>query len=469
MVPKLIKSLMTLAVMGIPVWVVVVGVLRSSSDTGSIVVLVDGPGVTVWIDGRPQLPAAQARQVGPVEVAAGEHRVRVEAGGVVMLDRRVTVEPYEQALVQAPQRPLPHRSAAAAAATTQIVSAEEAGLVAGVAAARMSLQAHAAVTAVASADHGRSLVTVSSDGILAVWNAESGRILRSFPAHMGKVSGLIVLPDGRRAVTAGDEMQLCLWNLETGQRLRAITNRAGGLSLCLAASRDGRSVALGSAGGLIQVFDMKTGRETHRRQLRPSVPGCLAFAPNAQTLLVGQVGTPGNDHPVLVWNLAENRDRAPLVGHKEPVWGVTFLPDGRHALSGGGDRTLRLWDVPTAAEQKRFEHHPGVVSSLALSPDGRFALTGTGHLWANGWVAAKVYGLQIWDLEQGRSVGRCETPGPVDCVAFSADGRRVVAGGEDRRLRSWDLSSLAAAPGGRMLHPPVLTHASPEALPDPAS
>ncbi len=67
-------------------------------------------------------------------------------------------------------------------------------------------------------------------------------------------------------------------------------------------------------------------------------------------------------------------------GDLEGIGSVAFSPDGRHALSGGGDGTLRLWDIATdeTGEMIRtFEGHTDWVFSVAFSPDGQNALSGS--------------------------------------------------------------------------------------------
>jgi WD40 repeat protein len=100
---------------------------------------------------------------------------------------------------------------------------------------------------------------------------------------------------------------------------------------------------------------------------------------------------------------------------------------------------MRLWDIANARELRRFDNHPGAVLCVAVSPDGARALTGTGHRWADAWKPADSYGVQLWDLEKGTILGRFETHEPIHSVAFSTDGRRAAAGGEDGVVHSWDL------------------------------
>lgn len=462
--PRLLKSALTLGLMGVPVWVAIVGAFSSGgADPATLVVRVGGGGgTTVWVDG--ERFEARSAEVGPVPVSAGSHRVRVMAGGFPVFDRTVALEPNVRVVVDA--RPRDQAQAVVDEGPGDDdgigdgghVVRTEGGTLAEGPAAGLALDAHrTAVTAVASACQGRALVTVGGDGMLSVWDPATGRLSRSFAAHQGRAVGLVVLGDGRRALSAGHDGRLRLWDLETSACLLDLATRSDQLPACLAVTPDGRTAALGGEGGRVQVFDLATGRETRRRELTHSVPGGLGLSPDGRRLLVGQVGAPETDQPVLVWDLEANRDLAPLVGHRRHVRGVAFLPDGHRALTGGADQTLRLWDVDSGRELKRFEGHPGVVSGLAVSADGRFALAGTGHVWANGWVAAETYGAQVWDLERGRPVGRFATPGPIGCVAFSADGRQVITGGDDRKVRAWDLAT----------GPRVAGHLATQSLADP--
>ena len=169
--------------------------------------------------------------------------------------------------------------------------------------------------------------------------------------------------------------------------------------------------------------------------------GGLALSPDGRTLLVGLVASPQFKNAILVYDLAADKVVRGLIGHTAPVWGLCYLPDGRHAVSVGGDRTLRLWDVIAGEERKRFPGQSGVGRCVAVSPDGRYAVPGTGYRWSfeGGWKDAPSYGVTVWDLQEGRLVGLHSTHGPVSCLALSSDGRRAIAGGEDALLHAFDL------------------------------
>ncbi len=67
--------------------------------------------------------------------------------------------------------------------------------------------------------------------------------------------------------------------------------------------------------------------------------------------------------------------------------------------------------------------HPVALGALAFSPDGRRLATGGGR-------ADNYYGLvRVWDLDAGRLQAELAGQAPVDLLAFSDDGARVLFGG----------------------------------------
>jgi WD40 repeat protein/beta-lactamase regulating signal transducer with metallopeptidase domain len=154
-------------------------------------------------------------------------------------------------------------------------------------------------------------------------------------------------------------------------------------------------------------------------------------------------------------------------GHGLAVSSVAWSPDGKLALSGSYDTTVRLWDVATGKEIRRFQGHDAKVQSVAFSPDGRYGLSG-------GYDSNVI----LWELASGKELRRFhpqwppELPGVNDfrnrikSVAFSPDGHRIAAGGENGRIGIWEtqtgkepvnlqlgtgVQSVAFSPDGKLL------------------
>jgi RNA polymerase sigma factor (sigma-70 family) len=122
-----------------------------------------------------------------------------------------------------------------------------------------------------------------------------------------------------------------------------------------------------------------------------------------------------------------------LEGHKVGVAFATFIDGGKTVITADHAGEVHLTDAVTGKHKRSFKVLGGSCSVAALSPDGRSLAVG-------GWKKFAIY-----DLETGREtwttswkaaqVGRCWG------VAFTLDGKRVIAGSDDPCLRVWEVTS----------------------------
>jgi WD40 repeat protein len=78
-----------------------------------------------------------------------------------------------------------------------------------------------------------------------VWEAESGRLLRSLEGHTGWVNAVAVSPDGRFIVSGSDDRTVKVWELESGRLLRSLEGHTDRVR-AVAVSPDGRFIVSGS-------------------------------------------------------------------------------------------------------------------------------------------------------------------------------------------------------------------------------
>ena len=158
----------------------------------------------------------------------------------------------------------------------------------------------------------------------------------------------------------------------------------------------------------------------------------VAFSPDGQ-----QIASASWDRTVRLWDAKSGSPIHSLEGHTNPVGALAFTPDGTRLASWGNDGTIRFWDTQTGQEaEPRLLHHGmdqrDSVYSLVISPDRkRIGAVTTG-------------GVRFWDLTTGAEAATLRLPIPgVRVVAFSPDGSRLAAGGDDPKVVVVDAASGA--------------------------
>ena len=143
----------------------------------------------------------------------------------------------------------------------------------------------------------------------------------------------------------------------------------------------------------------------------------MAVSPDGKIVAAG-AGMWDQPGEIGVWDLAT---RKPLQHFAEDlgVASVALSPNGKLLASGGWTGHVRVCDW--AAGKELFDFPVAGVARVAFSPDGQLLATAT-----EGKTA------QLWDVVQGKLLADLE--GDLlrfQCVTFSPDGKRVLAGGGD--------------------------------------
>jgi WD40 repeat protein len=102
---------------------------------------------------------------------------------------------------------------------------------------------------------GRHLVTGGDEHTVKVWDAGTGREIRTLRGHSGDVYCVAVSPDGRWLASAGEDTTVKLWDATGGELLHTLRGHTGLVS-SLAFSPDGRHLVSGSRDRTVKVWDL---------------------------------------------------------------------------------------------------------------------------------------------------------------------------------------------------------------------
>jgi WD40 repeat protein len=288
------------------------------------------------------------------------------------------------------------------------------------------------VMSVAFSPDGKKLVSCGDDGIIATWDATSGKAVE-FLKQSSAVSAASYSADGRHlAAVRGKDVSL--YEMPEGYE-RVI--RGDVLEpTAVALSPDGKRLATGDARGALRLWDVATREEVRKWRFRDATSmRAVAFSPDGKLLACargnGQGNLPG-EAPVHLLDVETGKEVRAFSGHRECVHALAFSPDGKTLASSGGDifhkdlLSVRLWDVATGEQVWVEKEHAGMI---AFSPDGKTLAEGFGG--AVRFLRASD-GHVLLAVDAHRS--------PISAVSFSPDGTRLATSSHDNTIRLWNVA-----------------------------
>jgi WD40 repeat protein len=314
----------------------------------------------------------------------------------------------------------------------------------------------APVLAASFSRSGRSFITACGDGTAVVWRTTDGAPLAKFghgssDPQLRAVNDARLSPNGRIAATAGQDGTVKLWDVRTGSLRRVLKHH--GAVLGVRFSRNGKLLVSASADRTAAVWRVSDGARLQTLTGHEDAVVAARFSPNGK-----RVATASLDGTAGIWNVADGELEHPRVGHSDDVTSVAFSPDGSLLATASLDRDVRVWSVQTGRQVALLQVHQGVVSDVAFSADGRWLAT-AGPGAAGVWETRR---RGTWDtfptyLLRGPGPAR-----PINDIAFSPRGWRILFGSRDGSVRLYDcklcgtirqLKPIAEARLRQVVHP----------------
>lgn len=314
----------------------------------------------------------------------------------------------------------------------------------------------AVVTAVAVSPDGAVVQVgrVGEQDNAALYRCSLERIIAS---HDGAVTSIAFTPDGNQLVSGGDDKLVRRWNVADGAEVMQYTGSEDAVT-CVEVTRDGQRVLAGGLDKTVRIWplvppaaDAQPAGEASAKGPPSSITFTTPIRGLTSTSDSARIAVCGDDGVVRVVDLNTGGQLERFGGGEQPALAVTFAPDNRTLVSGGGDNLGHAW---TMSLVRAIAVEEGVVHDLALANNGAQAVT------------AGKGGLNQWNLADGNllrsftatmpgmatttqaganpaepTATEAAAPAEYLTVAVRGDNQQVAACDADMQLSLWNLAN----------------------------
>lgn len=229
----------------------------------------------------------------------------------------------------------------------------------------------AAAWTISAQESGTLVARGGSGPNVEIWDASDLTMIRELEVPPTGTSAVKFSPSGRQLAVAPRRAPIRIYRDNAWETPALELPATEANVVAMAYADDDRFLAIARDDKTVEIFEPFGEVLRHSSVVLQDAPSAVAFCRAGNQLAIGTA-----NGEIQFWDLQGHRIRQVIRGHSGQINSLASFPESDTLASGGRDRTLKLWDVGSGELITPLVGHFRQVFAIAVAPDGRTIVSG---------------------------------------------------------------------------------------------
>lgn len=269
------------------------------------------------------------------------------------------------------------------------------------------------------------LCSASQDGVISVWDVNTGHRLHVLKKHKRQVSCCQATKDGRLLLSTSWDYTAKLWNLSDGTMAGEFTGHNHPFN-CVALDVLEKHAALGSWKGKILIWNILENKKVDIYKGHEGSIRALAYSPSGRHLASATVSG-----QIILWSTQNATKVGQMSCQSFPIKQLTYTASGMELVAASSDKSVKVWSGNFGTPEVNFKCDSNIDVDLALS------VVSNGEVTVIGYNSGKVV---VLDKDMSLLRDWMAHTSPIRSLSFIQNEDEtfdLLTASEDRLIKRW--------------------------------